>query len=157
MDGMGTISLEEIKVSTIISKKQFEIKMKSDEIYFGSFDASSQGGTVFIVTLEEKKLVTISDIVEIYTIKSNYWLRISGDYSLGFNYVKYSNIRNLVYTENLKYRKKKADFEMAWDENKSYQEDTLGTRTVDVSIAWQRLLKNGWSIQLSVEFGQNSE
>src|SRR5690606_17508264 len=76
MDGMGTISLEEIKVSTIISKKQFEIKMKSDEIYFGSFDASSQGGTVFIVTLEEKKLVTISDIVEIYPMKSNVKLRM---------------------------------------------------------------------------------
>jgi len=157
MDGMGTISLEEIKVSTIISKKQFEIKMKSDEIYFGSFDASSQGGTVFIVTLEEKKLVTISDIVEIYPIKSNFWLRISGDFSLGFNYSKGSNIGNLAFSGNLNYRKKKAYFEMAWDENNTYQADTLGSRKADVSIAWQRLLKNGWSTQLSVEFGQNSE
>jgi hypothetical protein len=40
MDTMGTISLEEVRVNTIISKKQFQIKLKYDEIYFGSFKAS---------------------------------------------------------------------------------------------------------------------
>src|SRR5690606_33656638 len=38
-----------------------------------------------------------------------------------------------------------------------YQADTLGCRKADLSIAWLRLLTNGWSTQLSVEFGQNSE
>ena len=41
MDGMGTISLEEVKINTIRSKKLFEIKMKSGLTYFGSFDTSS--------------------------------------------------------------------------------------------------------------------
>ena len=37
MDGMGTISLEEPKIQSIISNKMFEIKMESGRIYFGSF------------------------------------------------------------------------------------------------------------------------
>lgn len=157
MDGMGTISLEEIKVNTIISKKQFEIKLKNDAVYFGSLDASNEEGTVYLVTLTEKKLVKISDIVEIYPIKNSFWLKISGDFSLGFNYSKGSNIGSLAFSGNLNYRKKKAYFEAEWDENNTYQADTLGSRKTDVTLAWQRLLKQGWSTQLAVGFSQNSE
>jgi len=49
MDGMGTIPLEEIKVNTIISTKMFQITMKDDIIYFGSFMASKDHRTVFIL------------------------------------------------------------------------------------------------------------
>jgi len=157
MDGMGTISLEEIKVNTIISKKQFEIKLKNDAIYFGTLEASDTFRTVYIVTKTEKKLVKISEIVEIYPIKSSFWLKISGDFSLGFNYSKGSDIGTLAFSGNTNYRKKKAYFELAWDTNNTYQADTLGSRKADVTIAWQRLLKNGWSTQLSTGFSQNSE
>ncbi|TYA60078.1 DUF481 domain-containing protein [Formosa maritima] len=157
MDGMGTISLENIKVNTIISKKQFEIKLKNDAIYFGSLGASETFGTVNIITKKEKILVTVSDIVEIYPIKSSFWLKISGDFSLGFNYSKGSDIANLAFSGDLNYRKKKAYFEVAWDQNNTYQADTLGSRKADISMAWQRLLKKGWSTQLSIGFSQNSE
>ncbi len=40
MDGMGTISLEQPKINTFKSRKQFEIKLKNGIIYFGSFDTS---------------------------------------------------------------------------------------------------------------------
>lgn len=157
MDGMGTINLEEIKVNTIISKKQFEIKMKDDSVYFGSLGASSEQGTVYIITYNDKKLVKISNIVEIYPIKNSFWMKISGDFSLGFNYTKGSDVANLSFSGNLNHRKKKAYFELAWDENTTYQEDTLGSTKADVTLAWQRLLKNGWSSQISTGFSQNSE
>jgi hypothetical protein len=157
MDGMGTISLEQIMVNTIISKKQFEIKMKDDSIYFGSFEASETFRTVYIITTTEKKLVSISDIVEIYPIKSSFWLKLSGDFSLGFNYSKGSDLASLAFSGDLNYRKKKAYFEVAWDGNNTYQSDTLGSRKADVSLAWQRILKGGWSTQVSTGFSQNSE
>jgi len=157
MDGMGTISLEEIKINTIISKKLFEIKLKNDAVYFGSLEASDTFRTVYIVTKQDKKLVNISDIVEIYPIKSSFWLKLSGDFSLGFNYSKGSDIGNLAYSGNINFRKKKAYFELAWDGNNTYQSDTLGSRKTDVTLAWQRLFKEGWSSQLSVGFNQNSE
>ena len=49
MDGMGTISMEEVKINTIKSKKLFEIKMKSGLIYFGSFDTSHIDRKVYIL------------------------------------------------------------------------------------------------------------
>ena len=65
MDGMGTISLEEVKVNTIISKKQFEIKMKDGTIYFGSLDSSRIYRKVNILVEKQRKLVAIDDIVEV--------------------------------------------------------------------------------------------
>ena len=157
MDGMGTINLEEIKINTIVSKKQFEIKMKNDLIYFGSFEASKTFRTVYIVTSTKKVLVNIKDIVEIYPIKSSLWLKISGEFSLGYNYTKGSDVGNLTFSGNTNYRKKKTLVELTWDQNNSYQADTLGSRKTDVTLAWQRLLKNGWSSQISGGFSQNSE
>jgi hypothetical protein len=157
MDGMGTINLEEIKINTMISKKQFEIKMKDDSIYFGSFGASEEERSVYIITPKEKLLVKVSDIVEIYPIKNSFWQKISGNFSLGFNYSKGSDIGTLAFSGDVSYRKKKVYLELAWDENNTYQADTLGSRKTDVTLAWQRLLKNAWSSQLSVGFSQNSE
>lgn len=157
MDGMGTISLEEVKVSTIRSNKQFEIKMKNGFIYFGSFDTSGIDRKVNIVFTNGKELVNIEDIVEIYPIRRNFWLRSSGNFSLGANYSKGSNVGTVVFSGNLDYRKKNTYFNFVWDDNNTFQGDTLSSTKSDASFAWQRLIKKKWSTQVSVGVNQNSE
>ena len=157
MDGMGTISMEEVKVNTIISKKQFEIKMKNDFVYFGSFDSSTIDRKVNILVENERNLVNIDDIVAVYPIKRNTWMRMTGNFSLGANYSKGSDIGTAVFSGNLDYRKRKSYFNLVWDDNVTYQGDTLSSTKADVSLAWQRLFKNGWSSQVSIGASQNSE
>lgn len=157
MDGMGTISLEEVKVNTIISKKQFEIKMKNDVIYFGSFSASKTNRTVYINDGDKRELVNIDDIVEVYPIKNSFWMRTSGDFSLGFNYSKGSNVATLAFSGDIDYRKEKAYFTLNWDNNNTYQGDSLSSKNANYSLAWQRLLKKGWSTQMVVGMNQNTE
>ena len=59
MDGMGTINVEEPFVSSIISKKQFEIVLKNGLIYFSSFEASDSTGEVIITNGSEKVSIKI--------------------------------------------------------------------------------------------------
>lgn len=157
MDGMGTISLEEVKINTIKSKKMFEIKMKNGFIYFGSFDTSGIDKKVYIKVTNGKELVNIYDIVEIYPIKRNFWMRTSGNFSLGLNYSKGSNVATIAFSGNLNYRKKNSFWEFAWDDNNTFQGDTLSSSKADVSLAWQRLLKKHWSTQVVIGLDQNSE
>ena len=157
MDGMGTISMEEVKVNTIRSSKQFEIKMKNGFIYFGSFDTSGVDRKVNIVFTNGKELVNIEDIVEIYPIRRNFWLRTSGNFSLGANYSKGSNVGTVVFSGNLDYRKKNSYFNFVWDDNNTFQGDTLSSTKSDASFAWQRLIKKKWSTQVSIGVNQNSE
>ncbi|MGB5172990.1 MAG: DUF481 domain-containing protein [Eudoraea sp.] len=157
MDGMGTISFEEVKINTIISDKQFEIKMKDDLIYFGSFAASKTNRTVYILMADDKKLINIEDILEVYPIKRNFWMRTSGDLSLGLNYSKGSAVTTLSFSGNLDYRKKKSYYKIAWDSNNTFQSDTVSSTKSDLTFSWQRLFKKGWSTQSVLGGSQNLE
>lgn len=157
MDGMGTINFEEVKINTIISKKEFEIKMKNDLIYFGSFSSSEKNRTVYIISEGKKHLVNIDDLVEVYPIKNNFWSRTSGNFSLGFNTSKGSKTATLALSGNLDYRKEKAYFSLNWDGNNTYQSDTLNSSNSNISLSWQRLLKKGWSTQTVFGTSQNTE
>ena len=157
MDGMGTINLEEIKINSIKSKKLFEIKTKNGSLYFGSFDTSHYDRKVNIVLANRRELINIEDIVEIYPIRRNFWMRTSGNFSLGANFSKGSNVGTINFSGNLNYRKEKSYFEITWDDNNTFQGDTLSSTKSDISFAWQRTLKKKWSSQVSILFTQNFE
>jgi hypothetical protein len=157
MDGMGTISLEEVKINTIKSKKLFEIKMKSGEIHFGSFDTSHVYRKVYIIETGKRQLINIDDVVEIYPIKRNFWMRSSGNFSLGANFSKGSNVGSIIFSGSLDYRKKKTYIELSWDDNNTYQGDTLSSSNSQVGLGWQRQLKKSWSAELAFAANQNTE
>jgi hypothetical protein len=157
MDGMGTISLEEVKVNTMRSIKQFEVKMKDGYILYGSMDTSGIDRKVNILTENGRKSIFIEDIVEIYPIRRSFWMRTSGNMSLGVNYSKGSNVATLAFSGNLNYRKRKSYFEITWDNNNTFQNDSVSSSNINTSFGWQLLLKNKWSSMISVSASQNTE
>ena len=157
MDGMGTISLEEPKINSIKSQKEFEIKLKNGLTYFGTFDSSAYAGKVNIIISNGIKLVNIEEIVEVYPIKQNFWLRTSGNFSLGINYSKGSNLATISFTGNLNYRKRNSNFDITWDDYNTYQGDSLNSTKADAQIGWERLLKKKWSTGTFIGLAQNSE
>ncbi len=157
MDGMGTISVEEIKVNTMISKKQFEVKMNSGEIYFASFGASKEHRKVYLLIGDQKKLVNINEMVAAYPIKKSFWMRTTGNFSLGLNFSKGSDVGSLVFSGNLNYRKQKTYFALNWDSNHTYQGDSLSSTKSDVALSWERLIKKEWSTMVAINAAQNSE
>ena len=155
MDGMGTISFEEPKIQTIISSKMFEIKMESGRIYFGSFAASEEPREVDLILLNENVTVKIEDIVEVYPIRNSFFNRLSGNFSLGANYSKGSNVATLAFSGNLDYRKRNSDFNLTWDTNDTYQGDSLSSSKADITLAWQRTLRKGWYVDIAIGASQN--
>jgi len=155
MDGMGTINVEEPFVSSIISKKQFEIVLKNGLIYFSSFEASDSTGEVIITNGSEKVSIKIDDIVEIHPIKGSFWMRFSGNVSLGANYAKSSNLTTVAFSGDLDFRKKKNDLILTWNLNLSFQNDSTITRNSETFLAWQRLFNNHWSSLVSLGTSQN--
>jgi len=155
MDGMGTISLEEPKIKTIISNKMFEIKMENGRVYYGSFEATEKPREVNLVLINENVIVSIDDIVEIFPIKNSFLTRLSGNFSLGVNYSKGSNVATLAFSGNLDYRKKKSGYSFVWDSNQTYQGDSLSSSKSDVTLSWQRTLNKGWYIDFAAGASSN--
>ena len=83
MSGMGTITYEVPEIGNIKSNKQFEVKLKNGLLYFGSFDTTGVERKVKLITANGSQLLNIDDIVEIYPIKRSFWLRTTGNFSLG--------------------------------------------------------------------------
>lgn len=157
MDGMGTISLETPKVNTIKSNKQFEIILKNGLYYFGSFDTCGINRHVKIVVSNGVEVVKIDDMVEVYPIKMNFWLRTSGTFGLGINFTKGSDIATINFSGDLNYRKRKSSISLAWDDNNTYQSDSLKSTKTDITLSWERLIHKKWSIGTAFGYGQNSE
>lgn len=157
MDGMGSISLEQPEINSIKSDKLFEIKTNNGNFYFGSFDTSGIPQTVHILTTNGSSLISLEDIVEINPIKRSFWERINGSFSLGANFSKASNVGTIATAGNLDYRKKKSYYSISWDDNNTFQGDSISSTTADINLAWQRLLANRWSIGLAAGATQNTE
>lgn len=157
MDGMGTISFEQPKISTIRSNKQFEVKLKNGLVYYGSFDTSDLDRKVNILLTNGKELVSIEEIVEVFPIRRSFWLRTSGNFSLGINYSKGSDIATITFSGNVLYRKRKSNFNLVWNNNTTYQADTLNSTKLDGSFIWQRVIKKRWSFSSQVGVSQNSQ
>lgn len=157
MSGMGTISLEQVVVNSIKSPKLFEVKLKNGLVYFGSLDSAKLDRKVNVVLTNGKQLVAIEDIVEVYPLKRSFWLRLSGNFSMGLNYSKGSNVLSTAFSGNLSYRKRKSYWYISWDDNNTFQADTLSSTKADAAISLQRTLKKMWSIGAGVGLSQNSE
>lgn len=157
MEGMGTINMEEPKINTIISNKIFEIKMDNGRIYFGSFEASEEDRKVNLILVNENVEVAIEDIVEVYPIRKSFWKRISGNFSLGANYAKGSNVATLNFAGNLDYRKRKSSYVLTWDSNDTYQGDTLSSSKSDIVLSWERSLNKSWYTDVSFGTSKNLE
>jgi len=155
MDGMGTISLEQPFIKTIISDKQFEIKMKNGQIFFSSFTVSENGRSTYIIVNGQKKLININEIVEAYPIKKNLWMRFRGNISLGANYQKSSDVATVALSGNLDYRKKITFLQLNWNLNLSYQGDSVTTNNSSIDLQWQRLFDNRWSTLVALGTSQN--
>ncbi len=157
MDGLGTNNLEEPKIKTIKSIKQFEIKLKNGIIYFGSIDTSNTPHHVNIIISNGRELVDINSIVEIYPIRRSFWRRMSGNFSIGLNYSKGSDIGTFVLSGDLSYRKRRSFYQLHWDGNITFQADTLNSTKADITLGWQRTLKKNWSLGAIVGASQNSQ
>ena len=155
MDGMGTISVEEPFVSTIISQKQFELIMKDGTIHYSSFEASESEGEVLIEENGEKVSVMIDDIVEIHPMKGNFWQKFTGNISLGGNFSKSNNLTTIAFSGNLDWRNRKTAFFTDWILNLSFQGDSTITNNSETDVNWQHLFKNKWSSVISLGRSQN--
>lgn len=157
VEGMNTISIDEVDISSIKSKKQFEIKLTNDSIYYGSFDTARLKQMTYIVTDSVRKLINMRELVEVYPIKRNFWLRTSGNFSLGYNLTKANKNMSFVSSGDLTHRKEKTFYELQWNNNLVWYVDTLNSSSNQAVLSWQRIIKKEWSGGLAIGYDQNSE
>ena len=157
MDGMGTINIETPKINSFKSVKRFDVRLKNGSRYYCSFDSSAYKRKVNMLISSGRKLIDIDDVVQIYPIKKSFWLRTSGNFGLGFNYSKGSDLATINITGRLDYRKRNSSFYFTWDNYDTFQADSLNSTKIDARLGWERFLRSKWSAGTNIGMSQNSE
>ncbi len=158
VNGMGTLNVETERIKSIKSKKQFQIITDNGLLYFGSLDTiNGEGAKVKIVSKNQSYVVNMKSIIEIFPIKSNFWLRTSGDFSLGGNYSKSSKILQLNFAGNLYYRNRKRYYQMSWNNQVTSQDDSIISQKQSNTISARRYFKRHYSFQGQLGLSSNNE
>jgi len=157
-DGMGTLNVETEKIRSLKSNKQFQITLDNGLLYFGSFDTvNSSINEVKIVSRDREYIVKTFSLVEVFPIKNTFWLRTSGDFSIGGNYTKSTGILHLDFSGNLYYRGKKNYYKIKWDNQVTMQNDSVISEKQTNTVSYRRYFKKHLSMQAVLGASSNME
>lgn len=158
VSGMGTLSVEMEKVQTLKSVKQFQITLNNGLLYFGSLDTvNSVEPKVKIVSRMQIYTVSVTSIVELFPIRNSFWLRTSGDFSLGGNYAKSSRILQLNFLGNLYYRNMKRYYQLNWSNQVMFQNDSIISQNQANTLLLRRYFKRLYSFQGQLGVSSNNQ
>ncbi len=107
--------------------------------------------------MDNYDVVSIDSIAELYPIKQNFWLRLSGKFSLGLNYTKANKTGNFDFNGQINYRKRKSEFSFNWNNTINTQRDTISSSKEDVMIGFKREIRNKWAMNFFTGVNKNTE
>ena len=155
-DAMQTVNIEFDRISTMYSAKQFEIRTTSGLRYFGSLMNSNIPGTVNIITPDDTVPRPMWSIVQITSIKNQFFQRIDGSVSMGLSYTKATDVLQYNVAATATYRT--TNYSTTFDMSSILSEvDSLISRNNDIGISVTRFLKGKWLAAVQVIDQQNSE
>jgi len=156
--GMGTLKVKRENINSLKSKKRFEVLMDNGDIYYGSFDlCTSKPHTLKILFINGYDTFDIKHIVEVYPIRKNFWRKISGNFDMGFNYSKGSDIATVSLSGNILQKGKRINNNLKWDNLLTYTGDSLKSSKFDLYFSSERKIKNGWSLGALAGVNNSSE
>ena len=159
MDGMGTILVDVDRVKTMISKKFFEFTTTHGRTIYGSIDSSNLEGVITVNSGYDSNSFHLYQMIEVYPIKSTFFLRTSGKFGLGFNYTKASNVGRFDVDWNITYRNKGTSLSLEGSNIQTFTpRDTIETTSkYDFTLNIEKKVKGIWAWTGYIGGSQNTE
>ena len=155
-DAMLTVNIEYDRIATLCSTKNFELRTTSGYRYFGTLMKSATPGTVNIVTSTDTIPKPFWDIVQITSIKNQFFQRIDGSIDLGLNYTKASDVFQFSIMASATHRT--TNYATRIDLSSIFtDQDGDITRNNDIGLGVARFLPGKWFAIIQSNGQQNTE
>ncbi|MFI5156838.1 MAG: hypothetical protein ACHQEM_11655, partial [Chitinophagales bacterium] len=148
MDGPGTIYVKWEEVIAFRSDKIFEVTLSWGTITITRVDSN----------FYSRYHATLNDIVELIPIKDKIIRRLSGDFNLGFNYTKSSQVAQINVNTSVHYKIPKWDFGINFNSVVTSQEsDTTVSKKQDATFTVLKDLDRKFYLGGNLGWQQNTE
>ncbi len=156
-DDAGTLNIKWDKIRHMISKNIFEVEVQDGRIYYGALDTTYSVRQMIVKGANQVKFLFKIYVVSITPIKETFWDILDGYVKLGFNYAKGTATGQLTFGGNANYRTRHGNTELNLESIVSFREKQESSRKQDLTLIYQRFLKNKWLLGSSVGLEQNTE
>ena len=152
----STVSIKLEKVAYIESPIIFEITFSNHSKIFGKLSKGPKPGTATINYNDIEMTVALMTIVALNPIRQKFFQRITGNFDLGFSYVKGTKNLQFNYDLTVNYRKRKVKHQIKAN---SIISDNETSRTVnqEAGYTFTRFLKRDHFTNASIFWQENTE
>lgn len=159
MDGMGTLKIENLQIRSLKSSKFLRIITADKKVLYGDIDSSMNSGHIKIGLLTYREEIRMINVVEIFPISKDFWLRLSGKLNFGVDYAKSSQMLRLQGSGNVNYRIEKWEADFNYDNLSTFQELDSMVRTLKsgYSLSGEYILAPIWRLTNTFGSSSNSE
>lgn len=154
---LDNVTIENDKVSTMFSAKNFEFRMKDGSRYYGSVSTSTTPGVIYIMTGLASIEKPIKDIVQIVAIKSKFFQKLDGSIGLGLSYSKASEVLDYNVNGNITYRSSNYSVRVGYNSIVTNPKSDQTSRNNNSDINITRYFPKKWFALATSKGQQNTE
>jgi putative salt-induced outer membrane protein YdiY len=156
-DDMGTIQIEWGNVTQVTAPEFFEIEDMGGGLHFGSLRPGSGEGVLEVVADWGTQILPLREIARIQRVKASFWDRFKGSADVGASYTSASELLQLEFDGDLRYRQPKFEFKAAANGVFTQQPDVDDTRRSSLTVGYTRLFSNRQRLFTQGTLEQNRE
>jgi hypothetical protein len=143
---LGNFYLEWDAVDRIVSDKPLQLELVSGRRVLGKLLQTDEHLTLLTEGFGESHTVLVADVVRIdpVYVDRSFWKRLDGKINLGINYTKGSEVGQIYFHGNTKYRKIESEYQLNWNSNLTSNGTGTDSQRGNIGGVYRRYLDNHW-------------
>jgi len=145
-------------IKEIYSKSRFLITLTDGRRINGAIESSVGTNNLIITDIHGNKVETsITEIVFLKGLKSDFWSRVTASIDLGISLTKANNLRQYSMRSNLGYLADKWQLTFFYNDLRSKQDSVEETRRTEFGPSFKYFLQRDWFLNATINFLANTE
>jgi hypothetical protein len=157
-NSIGTLYVEWTAVDHVVTDKTMQLELVNGQRIESSLDEGGIDQSLSANKGESRQEIAIDDVVRIDQLRvdRSFWQRLEGNVGFGLSYTKGSEIGQLYFLGNTRYRKVQSEYVLDWN---SIFTERPGSNTErgNVDLIYRRFKENRWFWMALGGFDKNEE
>lgn len=157
-NSLGTLYVEWTAIDHVVSDKTMQLELVDGRRIESSLGDRELGQTLTAVTGESEQQIAVEEVVRIDQLRvdRSFWQRLEGKVGAGLSFTKGSEVGQLYFLGNTKYRKVRSEYALNWNSIFTKRPGS-NTERGNIDLVYRRFRENRWFWTVLGGFDKNEE